>query len=191
MDSKLLRKRLKETGALLTGHFRLSSGKHSDKYVQCAKLLQHPEYCNAVAKEIRNLFKVDNPDVVIGPAIGGVTLAYEVARVFKVRGIWAERKNKKMVLSRGFQIEKGEKVLVVEDVITTGGSVKEVLELMKRNGARVIGIACIVNRAPRNPFKNYKFKWLTKMKLNVYSKKDCPKCKLGLPTEVPGSRGKA
>ncbi|MCK4666750.1 orotate phosphoribosyltransferase [Candidatus Dependentiae bacterium] len=188
MNANELNKILKSTGALLKGHFRLSSGKHSNQYVQCALLLQWPELCTKVAKEIKKVFKSSKIDLVIGPALGGVTLAYEVAKQFKVRAIWTERKNKRMVLSRGFDIKKGERVLVVEDVITTGGSVKEVIKLMEERGAVVVGVASIINRSDNKTIAGYPYKWLLKMNLKSFDKKECPQCKLGLPSEIPGSR---
>ena len=147
MEKNAVMDLLIKTGALLTGHFRLSSGKHSDKYIQCALLLQWPEHANYIANEMGKKFPDKKIDIVIGPAIGGITLAYETARVFKARGLWTERKEDKMILSRGFKIEKGENVLVVEDVITTGGSVSEVIGLVEELGGNIIGVSSIINRA--------------------------------------------
>src|SRR3989338_4601935 len=133
-------------GALLKGHFRLSSGLHSEKYLQCALILQYPDIAEKLSKELAKKYSKEKIDVVIGPALGGITLAYEMARVLGVRGIFTERYEGKMVFRRGFSIEKGEKALVVEDVVTTGGSTKEVIEAVKFFGGKGVGGRSIVDR---------------------------------------------
>ena len=130
-----------KSGALLKGHFKLSSGLHSEKYLQCALVLQYPNMAERLSEALANNFSAEKIDVVIGPALGGVTLAYEVARAIGSRGLFTERQDGKMVLRRGFSITKGEKVLVVEDVVTTGGSTKEVIELVRSFGADVVAWA--------------------------------------------------
>ncbi len=190
METNELMKLLTDTGALLTGHFRLSSGKHSDKYIQCALLLQWPEYAAIVASEIRKLFNDKKINIVIGPAIGGITLAYETARAFKARGLWTERKNDKMILARGFKIQKGENVLVVEDVITTGGSVGEVIELVEEMEGNIVGVSSIINRANATDIKGYPFKSLLKVDFKTFEPDSCPLCEKGFEIYSPGSRNR-
>ncbi|MEG1442534.1 MAG: orotate phosphoribosyltransferase, partial [Oscillospiraceae bacterium] len=138
---------LKEADVLLEGHFLLTSGRHSDKYMQCAKIFQNAKYSEPLCGELVEKYKNDNVEVVIGPAIGAIQMAYEVGKQLGVRNIFAERdENGKMTLRRGFTIEKGERVLIVEDVVTTGGSVKEVVELVKNQGGNIVGIGSIVDR---------------------------------------------
>lgn len=174
--------------ALLTGHFRLSSGLHSEKYLQCALILQHPDIAAKLSKELAAKFSKDKIDVVIGPALGGITLAYEVARVIGARGLFTERHEGKMVLRRGFSIEKGEKVLVVEDVITTGGSTKEVIDVVKSLGGQVIGVGSIVDRSSQNLDFAAPFVSLAKINIETFEEKDCPLCKKKIPVTKPGSR---
>ncbi|HMS66275.1 MAG TPA: orotate phosphoribosyltransferase, partial [Ignavibacteria bacterium] len=137
----------KKTGAMLEGHFILTSGFHSPHYFQCAKVLQYPEYNQLFASEIAVKFKDKNIDVVITPAVGGIVFGTEVGRQLNARTIFSERENGVMTLRRGFEISKGEKVLVCEDVVTTGGSVFEVIELVKNSGAELSGVGFIVDRS--------------------------------------------
>ena len=133
-----------ELNALLKGHFRLSSGLHSEKYLQCAIVLQHPAIAEKLAKTLVAGFEGEKIDVVAGPALGGVTWAYEVARALGTRGVFTEREEGKMTLRRGFSIMSGEKVLVVEDVVTTGGSTKEVIDVIKGLGGVVVGVGLLL-----------------------------------------------
>jgi orotate phosphoribosyltransferase len=174
--------------ALLTGHFKLSSGLHSAKYLQCALVLQHPDISQKMAEAIASKFKNDSIGVVVGPALGGVTFAYEVARALKVRGIFTERDEGKMTLRRGFSIAPGEKVLVVEDVVTTGLSTKEVMEVIRANGGVVAGVACIIDRSQARPDYGVKFEPLAKVRVDTYQPESCPMCKQGSPVVKPGSR---
>ena len=137
----------KSTGALLDGHFVLTSGRHSATYFQCAKVLQYPEYLAIFSMLIADQFKAKEPDVVISPAIGGIVLGTEVGAKLGCRTIFAERKNGKMVLRRGFSLDANERVLVVEDVVTTGGSVKEVMDLVLLSSANIIGLGIMVDRS--------------------------------------------
>ena len=147
----------RECGAMLEGHFELSSGLHSDRYFQCALLLQHPEQAAALARELARRVRADlaggAPTCVIGPALGAVTWAYECARALGVRGLFSERKDGGMQLRRGFALRPGERVLVVEDVLTTGGSAREVVKLVRELGAVPVAVGAIVNRSGRNPFE--------------------------------------
>lgn len=179
----------KKSGALLEGHFELSSGLHSPKYLQCALVLQHPEAAQKLGQAIAALFKNEGIDIVIGPALGGVVIGYEVARALGVPGIFTERKEGKMLLRRGFEIPKNSKVLIVEDVITTGGSTAEVVEIVKSHGGKLIGVASIINRSGKDlGFDGQPLKSLMKMDVPAYQPNDCPLCKQGTPAIKPGSR---
>ncbi len=179
----------KSTGALLEGHFLLTSGRHSNQYFQCAKVLQYPNYtaeiCSVIAKHFHNY----DIDTVIAPAMGGMIVGYEVARQLNKRSIFTERENKEMTLRRGFSLDKDEKVLVCEDVITTGGSVKEVIEIVKSYNAEIIGVASIVDRS--NGKVDFGYPLFSTLKLDVvsYEPADCPICKEGkIELIKPGSR---
>lgn len=174
--------------ALLTGHFRLSSGLHSEKYLQCALILQYPGLARKFSRELAKKFSKEKIDIVAGPALGGITLAYEVARAVGVRGLFMERHDGKMVLRRGFSIEKGEKVLVVEDVITTGGSTKEVIDVVKSFGGEVIGVGSIIDRSGGTIDFGAPFQSLARIEVGTYEEKNCPLCKKDIPITKPGSR---
>jgi len=176
------------SGALLTGHFKLSSGLHSEKYLQCALVLQYPDMAGKLSKALADKFSSEKIDVVIGPALGGVTLAYEVARALGVRGLFTERQDGKMVLRRGFSIAKDERVLVVEDVVTTGGSTKEVIELVKSFGGTITGVGCIIDRSAAAVDFGASFKSLAKVKVETFEEDKCPLCKNRTPITKPGSR---
>jgi len=177
-----------KSGALLKGHFKLSSGLHSEKYLQCALILQYPDIAERLSKALANKFSAEKIDVVIGPALGGVTLAYEAARALGVRGLFTERQNGKMVLRRGFSISRGEKVLVVEDVVTTGGSTKEVIDLVKSFGADVVGVGSIIDRSGAGIDFGAPFRSLAKVNVETFEEKDCLLCKKSIPVTKPGSR---
>jgi orotate phosphoribosyltransferase len=178
----------KETGALLSGHFRLTSGLHSASYFQCALVLQHPQYCRQLAEKIATHFYDTAVNVVISPAIGGIVVGQEVGRQLGVRTIFAERQDGIMQLRRGFQIKTGERVLVCEDVVTTGGSVTEVMNLMKEQGAEVCGVGMIVDRS--NGSVNFEVNQYAVVQLatRTYSAEDCQLCRDGIPLRNPGSR---
>jgi orotate phosphoribosyltransferase len=177
-----------KSGALLKGHFKLSSGLHSEKYLQCALVLQYPDISEKLSEALAGNFSKEKIDVVIGPALGGVTLAYEVARAIGVRGLFTERQDGKMVLRRGFSISKGEKVLVVEDVVTTGGSTKEVIDLVKSFGADVVGVGSIIDRSGASIDFGAPFRPLAKVGVETFEESKCPPCKKGIPITKPGSR---
>lgn len=180
---------LKETGALMEGHFKLTSGMHSSNYVQCAKLLRYPDKAEIFAQALAKKFKNDKIELVVGPAIGGIVIAYELARALGVPGIFAEREDNKMTLKRGFEIEKGQRILVAEDVITTGGSVQEVVDLLEELGGNPIGAATIIDRSSAETLKlKLPYKSLLQLEIPVYDEKDCPMCKEGSSPYKPGSR---
>lgn len=178
-----------KTEALLNGHFLLSSGRHSDKYFQCAKVLQYPNYTEQVCSNIADYFKDFDIDTVIAPAMGGIIVGNEVARQLGKRSIFAEREEKIMTLRRGFTLEKGEKVLVCEDVVTTGGSVFEVINIVKQRGAEVVGIGFIVDRSNGKVNFGYPQKSTLMVEVISYPPDDCPLCKENkIQLVKPGSR---
>ncbi len=179
---------LKDKGALLKGHFKLSSGLHSAEYLQCARVLQYPEYAGRLCAQIADNFRDDLPSCVTAPALGGVVVSYEVARSLGVRSIFTERKDGKMVLRRGFRISADDRVLVVEDVITTGLSTKEVIEVARSKGATVIGVGCIINRTGKEIDFGVQSYSLLKLGIPVFSPGECPLCKKGIEITKPGSR---
>ena len=178
----------KKTGALLEGHFRLTSGLHSPVYFQCAMVLQHPDYCQLLAEKIVNHYKKVQIDLVVSPAIGGIVVGQEVGRQLGVRTVFTERENEMMKLRRGFQIHKNENVLICEDVITNGSSVFEVIELVKEAGAKLTGIGFIVDRSTGQlDFATDTFS-VVQMPIKTYTADECPQCKTGIPIIKPGSR---
>ncbi|MBL7074797.1 orotate phosphoribosyltransferase [candidate division KSB1 bacterium] len=178
----------KETGALLNGHFLLSSGLHSPQYFQCAKVLQYPWHAERLCGEIANYFSDSKVDVVVAPAIGGIVVAQEVGRPLRRRAIFAEREGGKMTLRRGFEIRKGERALVVEDVTTTGGSALEVMNAVREMGGDVVGFGCLVDRSGGKAKFDIPTFSLIKMDVRNYSPEDCPLCQQGIELVKPGSR---
>lgn len=178
----------KETGALLQGHFLLTSGRHSNMYFQCAKVLQYPGYTTRICSIIADYFKNYEIDTVISPAMGGIIVGQEVARQLNRRSIFAEREDKKLTLRRGFFINPGEKVLVCEDVVTTGGSVFEVIDIVKEQGGVVVGIGFIVDRSNGKVDFGYPQKSTMKMEVISFPPDECPLCKENIPVVKPGSR---
>ena len=177
-----------KTGALFHGHFLLTSGRHSDVYFQCAKVLQYPEYIEDLCSIIADEFCDQKIDTVISPAIGGLVVGQEVARQLNKRFIFAEREDNKLTLRRGFSLNEGEKVLVCEDVVTTGGSVFEVIDIVRNNNAELAGVGFIVDRS--NGKVDFGSKQLSTVKLDVnsYLPEDCPLCNKGIELVKPGSR---
>ncbi|MAJ22295.1 MAG: orotate phosphoribosyltransferase [Candidatus Pelagibacter sp. TMED64] len=181
---------LKETKALLEGHFLLSSGLHSDKYIQCAKLLSFPhkskKICESLAQKIKKEF--NNFDIILSPAIGGIIIGYEIGRILRKETIFAERKGNKFILRRNFKIKKNSKVLIIEDVITTGKSSLECSKLIKKSKAKFIGLACLVNRSNKEIIKNKKIVSQIKIKINLFKKGKLPFYLKKIPIYKPGSR---
>ena len=182
---------LKKTNALIEGHFVLSSGLHSSKYIQCAKLLSFPylakDICSSLAKKIKNKFKTI--DLILAPAMGGVIIGYEIGRLLKKETIFCERVNGKFTLRRGFHIKKGSKVIIIEDVITTGKSSLECVKLITKVGAKLVGFASIIDRSTKKTLK-IKKNIISHMKINVpsFNKKNLPKELKNIPITIPGSR---
>ncbi len=177
---------LKETGALLDGHFLLSSGRHSGRYVQNAKLLQYPDKAARVLYEVAEKVKNLGIDTVCGPAMGGIIVAYELGRQLGKRAIFTERENNVMTLRRGFEIKKGERVLITEDVVTTGKSSLETAKVIEALGGEVVGIACIVDRRVNDIFCPVYS--AVRMEIATYTADECPLCKAGVALKKPGSR---
>lgn len=175
-------------GALLEGHFLLTSGLHSPQYFQCARVLQYPELANKLSQELARQYSGFKPDVVASPALGGIIVGHEVARALGCRSIFAEREAGAMTLRRGFAIEPGEKVLVVEDVVTTGGSVHEVMNLVTERGGELIGAGFLVDRSGGQVKFSVPMRSLLKLKVVTYKPEQCPLCEKKLPLVKPGSR---
>jgi orotate phosphoribosyltransferase len=188
MNNQEILQIFQKTNALLNGHFLLTSGRHSNQYFQCALVLQYAEYNEIICGLITNHFKNTEIDVVISPAIGGIVVGQEVARQLGKKSIFAEREDKELTLRRGFQIEEGKKYLVCEDVVTTGGSVFEVIDIVKSNGGIVAGVGFIVDRS--NNKVQFGVPQFSTLQLEVvsYSPEDCPLCKQNIPVIKPGSR---
>ncbi len=178
----------KESGALLNGHFKLTSGLHSASYFQCAKVLQFPQHAESLSKMIVEYFSEQQIETVISPAIGGIIVGQEVGRQIGVKTIFSERQNGEMKLRRGFSLEKNEKVLVCEDVVTTGGSVFEVIELVKSYDAIPVGVGFVVDRS--NGKVDFGISQFSCMKMDVQSfqPEKCQLCREGVENEKPGSR---
>lgn len=177
---------LKEANALLEGHFLLSSGRHSNRYVQCAKLLQYPDKAEKVLSVVADKVRNIDFDMVVGPAMGGVIVAYELGRQLGKPAIFTEREDGAMTLRRGFEIKKGQKVLITEDVVTTGKSSKEAIKVVESLGGEVVAIACIVDRKVCNI--EYPIFSAVELDIESYEKDECPLCKAGIPYVKPGSR---
>ena len=190
MNNKQIIEIFIKCGVLIEGHFLLTSGKHSNKYMQCAKLFQYPENSELISKILADKLKAYNPEIVIAPAIGGIILSYEVARQLHIKSIFSERENGTMVLRRGFHIEKDTKVVVVEDVVTTGGSVKEVIQVVENHGGKVVAVGSIVDRSKGGGDFGYPFESVIKIDIDTYEKDECPLCKRGSTPYKPGSRKK-
>jgi len=178
----------KKTEALLSGHFLLTSGRHSNVYFQCAKVLQYPEYNKNICAAIAQHYKDYEIDTVIAPAIGGIVVGQEVARQLNKRFIFAEREDKKLNLRRGFSIEKGERILVCEDVVTTGGSVFEVIDIIKQSEAVPVGVGFIVDRSKGKVQFGVPQKSVVSLDAISYEPENCALCKENIPFIKPGSR---
>lgn len=180
---------LKEAGVLKEGHFLLTSGRHSNKYLQCANIFKNTKYSEKLCADLAEQFRSANVELVVGPALGAVQMAYEVSRHLNCENIFTERVDGEMTLRRGFSIKPGQRVLVVEDVVTTGGSVKEVIEIVKKSGGEVVGVGVIVNRSGGKVDFVAPLKSVISMEVDSWTAQDCPLCKAGqIELEKPGSR---
>ncbi len=179
-----------QTGAIMHGHFKLTSGMHSDVYVEKFRILEWPEHTAALCQEIASRFAGEGVDLVVGPAVGGILIAYETARALGCRAIYAEREGGKLTFRRGFRIEPARRVLVVEDITTTGGSIREVLDLV-RGRAEIVGIGCFADRSGGAAQFDVRFEPLVTLDMPKYDPSECPLCQQGVPLTEPGSRGLA
>jgi orotate phosphoribosyltransferase len=188
MNREEVVERFRRTGALLEGHFVLTSGLHSTQYLQCALVLQHPSEAEAFGRAIAAQFDKHQVETVVAPAIGGIIIGWETARALNVRSIWTEREEGRMTLRRGFNVRPGERVLVVEDVITTGGSTRETCDTLRAAGALVVGAASIVDRSGGRSDVGVPRVALATLEVPAVSPADCPLCAQGVPAVKPGSR---
>jgi orotate phosphoribosyltransferase len=179
---------LNKTGALLQGHFRLSSGLHSPNYVQCALLLQHPRNARALGEALGKLVRSMKPKKIVAPAMGGLIIGYAVAEALDLPMVFTERKDGEMTLRRGFRINRGEHVVIIEDVVTTGKSTRETAAVVAQHGGLVFGYGSILNRSGRqNPF-DHPYESLLTLGLETWEEKSCPLCARGMAVDSPGSR---
>jgi len=190
MDSEVVLGIFREAGALLEGHFKLSSGKHSDIYYEKFNILQLPKLCEKVCMALAELFKGDKVEVVVGPTMGGIIIAYEVAKNLGVNAIYAERADSGQgrIFKRGFHINEGQRVLIVDDVMTTGGSVFEVIELVEKHRAEIVGIGELLDRSGGKVKFDYPFKTLATVTASAWLPEECPLCRKGMPITQRGSR---
>jgi len=193
LDSKRVLDLFRTTGAMLEGHFELSSGLHSERYFQCALLLEDPKRAEMLARELARSIRAKHPepfDLVVGPALGAVIWAHEVARALDARCQFTERKDARMELRRGFQLRPSDRVLVVEDVLTTGGSAREVIGVLERFDAKPAAVGAIVNRSGGNPFAKDGLDLfaLAEVEVRTWKPEECPLCRAGGQAVKPGSR---
>ncbi len=188
MTSEQVYELLKKCGAILEGHFLLTSGKHSGLYVEKFRVLQYPDYTEKLCQEIARRFKDDKIEVVVGPMTGGIILSHVTAKILGCRSIFTERENGVMALRRGFEIKEGERVLVVEDIVTTGGSVVEVLKAIEKFKPNLIGVGLLVERSKTDIDFGVRKEPLLKLSIEAWEKGECPLCAKGTPAIKPGSR---
>lgn len=181
-------KDFEETGALLRGHFRLSSGLHSDRYLQCARLLMFPDRAEAAGRELAARLREFGPGAIVSPALGGIIIGHETARALGVPFLFAEREDGAFALRRGFRLEPGQKIAVVEDVFTTGKSTREVIEKVTASGGNVVGAGSIVDRGLPPGALPVPWRALLTLSVPSWPQEQCPLCREGRPLETPGSR---
>lgn len=189
MTSEQIEKIFLDAGALLTGHFLLSSGLHSDKYLEKFRIFERPDLHEKIITALLAKFDTSQVETVIGPALGGVIMASEAGRQLGVRAVYSEKEGGKLTLRRGFKLEKGEKVLIVDDIVTTGGSVKETVAIAEDAGAEIIGIGVLADRSGgKVALGNYNYQALMNVDLKVYEPDSCPLCSSKIELVKPGSR---
>ncbi|MBB5337461.1 orotate phosphoribosyltransferase [Pectinatus brassicae] len=191
MTEQEVKELLIKTSAIMEGHFLLTSGLHSPMYVEKFNVLQHPQYTEKLCQELAKRFADKNIQTVVGPMTGGILLAHEVGKSLGTRAIFTERVNGKMAFRRGFSLAKGERVLIVEDIVTTGGSVKEVIDVVKSEGAIPVGVGLLVDRSGgKASFGDVPHEALLKLDVQTYKPEECPLCQDNVPMTKRGSTGK-
>lgn len=190
MTEEYITQLLRETGVLLEGHFKLTSGRHSPIFLQCSQVLQHPAHAERLGQALAKRFANFGATTVVGPAMGGVLLAHETARALGVRSIYAEKEDGHMTFRRGFTITPGERIIVIEDAITTGGSAMDVVGLLRAAGAEVVGIGCLVDRTGGKLDLGLPLQSLLKLEVPSYDPQDCPLCAAGKPLTEPKRAGR-
>lgn len=188
MDAAEVIERFKRSGALLAGHFRLTSGLHSSGYLQCALVLQHPREAESLGAALAERVRALEAQAVLSPALGGIVIGQEVGRALDIRAMFAERQDGRLLLRRGFRIAPDERVLVIEDVVTTGGSTRETIDVARAAGARVVGAAAIIDRSGGDQQLDVPFHALAVVSFPTYEPSVCPLCLTGEPAVKPGSR---
>lgn len=189
MDEQQVLDLFRGTGVLLDGHFKLTSGKHSPMFLQCSQVMQYPAQAGPLAAALANKLTGVKADAVIGPAMGGIILAYEVGRALGLRAIFAERQDGTMTLRRGFHITPGERFVVVEDAVSTGGSVREVIDVVKERGGEVVAVGSLVDRSGGKVAFGVPSATMVTLEVPAYPPDDCPLCRAGLPLTLPKSAG--
>jgi len=177
---------LKESNALLKGHFLLTSGKHSEFYIEKIKIINNPKFVDKICSQMTDYLKDINCDIVVGPAYGGIVLAYEVAKKLEKKFLFTQRKEGKMTIRSGFEVKPYEKAIIIEDIITTGGSVKEVIDVLRGYLVDIQAISCVVDRSNRSVSFDYDFLPLLTLDIISYDEKECPLCSQGIPITKPG-----
>lgn len=188
MDQSSVLNLFRASGALLEGHFRLSSGLHSPGYLQCALVLQHPDKAEALGRALAAVLRDLAPTVVLSPALGGLIIGHEVGRALGLRAIFAERQDGAMTLRRGFALTAADRVVVIEDVVTTGGSTRETMEVAAKTGATVVGAGAIIDRSGGSSKLDVPFRALVALAVTTYAPEACPLCAAGTAVTKPGSR---
>lgn len=191
MTEKEVEDLLIETSAIMEGHFLLTSGLHSPRYVEKFNVLQHPKYTEKLCRAMADKFKDANIETVVGPVTGGILLAHETGKALGTRAIFTERENGKMTFRRGFTLHKGERVLIVEDIVTTGGSIREVIDVVKAHGGVPVAVSMLVDRSGgKATFGDVPSTALLHMDVQTYKPEECPLCKAGVPMTKRGRTGK-
>lgn len=191
MTEKEVEDLLLETSAIMEGHFLLTSGLHSPRYVEKFNVLQHPKYTEKLCRAMAEKFKDANIETVVGPVTGGILLAHETGKALGTRAIFTERENGKMTFRRGFTLHEGERVLIVEDIVTTGGSIREVIDVVKEHGGIPVAVSMLVDRSGgKATFGDVPSTALLHMDVKTYKPEECPLCKAGVPMTKRGRTGK-
>jgi orotate phosphoribosyltransferase len=188
MTQEQVLKLFRESGALLEGHFRLSSGLHSGGYLQCALVLQHPGHAETLGRALGDLLRGSHTNVILSPALGGLIIGHEVGRALGMRAIFAERQDSVLTLRRGFTLGPTDRVVIIEDVVTTGGSTRETMTVARASGATVVGAGSVIDRSGGNADLGVPFSSLVTLQLPTYDPDACPMCQAGQPIVKPGSR---